>query len=181
MFRHLMLATVLLCAACDGTRTTPTASPTGPTPSPPSVEPFAPLDGMPPFVGEPVPQFAGQWHGEVAMTGCHAYGPMCTRAAQAAHFSPPRVQLTLIQAGIHLSGTMIVCSSDETPMLGNVTEDGGFVVSGIRPLYSSQFRLTGKFNRVSEQRLETIIIREIRDDGRLSSTYRYQGSVTRQQ
>jgi hypothetical protein len=128
---------------------------------------------MLPFAGEAVPDFVGQWQGVSQMSGCHAYGPICTRASQTAHFFPSSVRLRLVQAGINLSGSISVESSpDETPVLGAVTADGGFVIMGSRQVYDSRVHLTAKFTPLNAQQLEGDIITETRYGERLALTFR---------
>jgi len=131
-------------------------------------------------LGGVVPNYVGQWEGTADLSDCHAYGPVCTRASQGAHFFPPRIQLSLAQSGISLSGILTFSAPQGTEIEGTVTKDGGAVVFGSQPILDTQFYVGGKFTVVGDNQLTATIITETHLGGSLSSTFLYVGSVTRQ-
>jgi hypothetical protein len=171
IWRVLVVTLVLECVACGGSPTNPTQS---------SINPFPAFDWTPMRLGEVVPNYVGQWEGTADLGDCHAYGPVCTRASQSAHFFPPRIQLSLVQSGISLSGILTFSSVQGTAIEGTVTKDGSFVVFGSQPILDTQWYVGGKFTVVSDNQLTATIITETHFGGRLSSTFLYVGSVTRQ-
>jgi len=111
------------------------------------------------------------------MTGCHGAATSCERAAQGAHFFPPPVQLRLVQTGTSPSGFLSIGAINDTAVLGSVIADGEFVITGNR----QDWRVGGTFAPMNERQLAVTINTEKLSGERLVLTFRYEGSVARQQ
>lgn len=101
--------------ACGGG--IPLTQPTGT-----SVESYLPARPRMFFAGTAPPTYAGVWAGQIRHTACRSSTPGGCRINPI----PRAVTLRLDQAGITVTGTMLVAGLGESMLSGYVAEDGAF-------------------------------------------------------